>query len=133
MTEIKKTFCPKRRKSKFRIQTLSIDSSNVLILELCLVQRKRGSFLTFKRATNKMVELPKAVKMVIAVGGIFVSFGYFALLQEDLFKKSYGGERFKSTFFMMVAERGVNALVALFFLLVTDPSNCHPFPPPIQI
>jgi hypothetical protein len=53
------------------------------------------------------------VKMMIAVAGIFGSFGYFAILQEDLFKKPYGmdakgkgGEKFKSTFFMMVAERG---------------------------
>ena len=63
-------------------------------------------------------EIPGPLKLVVAVGGIFFSFSYFALLQEDLFKKPYGGERFKSTFFMMVAERGVNAVVALVFLLV---------------
>ena len=40
------------------------------------------------------------------------------VFQEDLFKKEYGadakgkgGQKFKSTFFMMVAERGINALV----------------------
>ena len=71
------------------------------------------------------------VKIAIAVVGIFGSFGYFAILQEDLFKKPYGmdakgkgGEKFKSTFFMMVAERGVNSLVALVFLLVGGGSGC---------
>jgi len=64
------------------------------------------------------MEIPGPLKLVVAVGGIFFSFGYFALLQEDLFKKPYGGERFKSTFFMMVAERGVNALVAFTFLMI---------------
>jgi len=70
-------------------------------------------------------------KMAVAVAGIFGSFGYFALLQEDLFKKPYGmdakgkgGEKFKSTFFMMVAERGINALVALIFLIVGGGSKC---------
>jgi hypothetical protein len=66
------------------------------------------------------VDITVLLKLVVAIGGIFVSFSYFALLQEDLFKKPYGGERFKSTFFMMVAERGVNALVALVFLLVRN-------------
>jgi UDP-galactose transporter B1 len=75
------------------------------------------------------MEIPGPLKLVVAVGGIFFSFSYFALLQEDLFKKPYAGERFKSTFFMMVAERGVNALVALFFLMVCRhfahiPSRC---------
>jgi len=64
------------------------------------------------------MEIPGPLKLVVAVGGIFFSFSYFAILQEDLFKKPYGGERFKSTFFMMVAERGVNALVALVFILI---------------
>lgn len=71
------------------------------------------------------------VKMMVAVAGIFGSFGFFAILQEDLFKKPYGmdakgkgGEKFKSTFFMMVAERGINALVALVFLLIGGGSKC---------
>ena len=32
------------------------------------------------------------------------------------------GEKFKSTFFMMVAERGINALVALMFITVSSQS-----------
>ena len=65
------------------------------------------------------MEIPAPLKLVVAIGGIFFSFSYFALLQEDLFKKKYEGERFQSTFFMMVAERGVNALIALVFILVS--------------
>lgn len=71
------------------------------------------------------------IKMSIAVAGIFGSFGYFAILQEDLFKKQYGadakgegGQKFKSTFFMMVAERGINALVAMVFLVIGGGSKC---------
>ncbi|EKX39359.1 hypothetical protein GUITHDRAFT_114557 [Guillardia theta CCMP2712] len=65
----------------------------------------------------------QSVKVALAIAGIFGSFGYFAVLQEDLFKKSYAGQKFKATFFMMVAERGANALVALFFLLIFGGSN----------
>jgi UDP-galactose transporter B1 len=64
------------------------------------------------------MEVPKGVKLLVAVGGIFASFSYFAVLQEDLFKKTYAGEKFKSTFFMMVAERGINAAVALVFIMI---------------
>jgi hypothetical protein len=64
------------------------------------------------------ITMTAAIKLIIAVCGIFGSFSYFALLQEDLFKKEYAGVKFKSTFFMMVAERGVNAAVALVFIMV---------------
>lgn len=65
-----------------------------------------------------MSGIPKELKLIVAVAGIFGSFSYFAVLQEDLFKKTYAGEKFKSTFFMMVAERGINALVALMFITI---------------
>eukprot|EP00281_Chroomonas_sp_CCMP1168_P031423 CAMPEP_0206247124 /NCGR_PEP_ID=MMETSP0047_2-20121206/19639_1 /ASSEMBLY_ACC=CAM_ASM_000192 /TAXON_ID=195065 /ORGANISM="Chroomonas mesostigmatica_cf, Strain CCMP1168" /LENGTH=329 /DNA_ID=CAMNT_0053672621 /DNA_START=20 /DNA_END=1009 /DNA_ORIENTATION=+ len=64
------------------------------------------------------VAIPQQLKLIIAIAGIFGSFSYFAVLQEDLFKKSYAGEKFKATFFMMVAERGVNAAVALVFIMI---------------
>jgi hypothetical protein len=35
------------------------------------------------------VAIPQQLKLIIAVVGIFGSFSYFAVLQEDLFKKSY--------------------------------------------
>ena len=55
--------------------------------------------------------LPRSVQLAIACGGIFFSFSYFAVLQEDVYKKPYGGEYFKYTFIALVAERGVNALI----------------------
>ena len=51
-------------------------------------------------------------KLAIAVSGIFFAFSYFAVLQEDVYRKSYGGERFKATFLVLVVERGVNTLAA---------------------
>lgn len=36
-----------------------------------------------------MSGIPKELKLIVAVAGIFGSFSYFAVLQEDLFKKTY--------------------------------------------
>ena len=58
-----------------------------------------------------MVALPRSVQLAIACAGIFFSFSYFAVLQEDVYKKPYGGEYFKYTFLALVAERGINALI----------------------
>jgi len=55
--------------------------------------------------------LPNWAKLGIACAGIFFSFSYFAVLQEDVYKKPYNGEYFKYTFLALVAERGVNALI----------------------
>jgi len=63
-------------------------------------------------------DLGSTFKLVVAIVGIFGSFSYFAILQEDVFKKDYDGAKFKSTFFMMLVERGMNAAVALFFLMI---------------
>ena len=60
-----------------------------------------------------MIALPKSVQLAIACGGIFFSFSYFAVLQEDVYKKPYNGEYFKYTFLALVAERGVNAFIGL--------------------
>jgi len=38
---------------------------------------------------RKMSGIPKELKLIVAVAGIFGSFSYFAVLQEDLFKKTY--------------------------------------------
>ena len=56
--------------------------------------------------------LPSSVKMLIGAGGIFLSFSVFAVLQEDVYKKAYGGEYFAFTFFALLIERGINALTA---------------------
>jgi len=71
-----------------------------------------------------MAGFASALKLIVCVAGIFGSFSYFALKQEDLFKKTYADQKFKATFFMMVAERALNAFVAGFFLLVFGGSGC---------
>jgi len=65
-----------------------------------------------------MVALPRSVQLSIACGGIFFSFSYFAVLQEDVYKKAYGGEYFKYTFLALIAERGINAAIGLAGILV---------------
>jgi len=52
-------------------------------------------------------------KLIFACAGIFLSFSYFAVLQEDVYKKEYGGEKFAFTFFALLVERGINAAIAL--------------------
>jgi len=64
-----------------------------------------------------MIALPRSVQLAIACGGIFFSFSYFAVLQEDVYKKAYGGEYFKYTFLALVAERGINALIGLLGIM----------------
>ena len=65
-----------------------------------------------------MVVLPRSLQLAIGCGGIFFSFSYFAVLQEDVYKKEYGGEHFKYTFLALVAERGVNAAIGLLGMMV---------------
>mmetsp|Transcript_41142 Transcript_41142/g.96738 ORF Transcript_41142/g.96738 Transcript_41142/m.96738 type:complete len:333 (+) Transcript_41142:100-1098(+) len=67
--------------------------------------------------------VPAAVKLAMCVVGIFGSFSYFAILQEDLFKKTYADQKFKSTFFMMVAERALNGLVGFLFMMILGTSG----------
>lgn len=64
-----------------------------------------------------MIALPRSVQLAIACGGIFFSFSYFAVLQEDVYKKPYGGEYFKYTFLALVAERGINAAIGLLGIM----------------
>lgn len=76
--------------------------------------------------------VPAEIKLLIACAGIFFSFSYFAVLQEDVYKKSYGGEKFIYTFFALLIERGINALMALVGVAmlggsgVTIPKVCIP-------
>ena len=69
--------------------------------------------------------LPESVKLIIACGGIFFSFSYFAVLQEDVYKKKYGPdeERFGATLLAILVERGVNALIALVGVLAFGSSG----------
>jgi UDP-galactose transporter B1 len=64
-----------------------------------------------------MVEVPEKAKLAFACAGIFLSFSYFAVLQEDVYKKPYGGEYFKYTFLALVCERGINAAIGAMGVL----------------
>lgn len=66
-----------------------------------------------KPPLSKVLEgqLPTEAKLLLGSAGIFLSFSVFAVLQEDVYKKSYGGEFFAFTFFALLIERGINALV----------------------
>jgi len=65
------------------------------------------------------------VKLLIACSGIFFSFSYFAVLQEDVYKKKYGPneERFSATLLAILVERGINALIALVGVMALGSSG----------
>ena len=64
------------------------------------------------------MQLPRSAQLAIGVSGIFFSFSYFAVLQEDVYKKAYGGEYFKYTFLALVCERGINAAIGLMGIMI---------------
>ena len=45
-----------------------------------------------------MVEVPERAKLAFACAGIFLSFSYFAVLQEDVYKKPYGAASYADTY-----------------------------------
>jgi len=63
--------------------------------------------------------------MAIGAAGIFVSFSFFAVLQEDIYKKTYGGEKFAFTFFVLVMDRLINGLSALLGVKVLGKSGLN--------
>mmetsp|Transcript_34786 Transcript_34786/g.69317 ORF Transcript_34786/g.69317 Transcript_34786/m.69317 type:complete len:358 (-) Transcript_34786:524-1597(-) len=63
------------------------------------------------------MQIPRSAQLAIACAGIFFSFSYFAVLQEDVYKKPYNGEYFKYTFLALIAERGINAVIGLMGML----------------
>jgi len=64
-----------------------------------------------------------ALQLLIACAGIFGSFSYFAVLQEDVYKTDYGGEKFQFTFLALLVERGINALIAALGVAVLGGSG----------
>ena len=70
-----------------------------------------------------MVEVPEKAKLAFACAGIFFSFSYFAVLQEDVYKKPYSGEYFKYTFLALVCERGINAAIGALGVLLLGGSG----------
>ena len=67
--------------------------------------------------------IPSELKLLIACAGIFFSFSYFAVLQEDVYKTDYGGEKFKFTFLALLVERGINAAIAAMGVVVLGGSG----------
>ena len=65
------------------------------------------------RGGKSGLSVPKEAQLLIGALGIFLSFSTFAVLQEDVYKKAYGGEYFAFTFFAIFVERAINALTAL--------------------
>ena len=61
--------------------------------------------------------VPTEAKLVFAVAGIFFAFSAFAVLQEDVYRTSYEGERFSATFLVLIVERGVNTAVGALGVL----------------
>jgi UDP-galactose transporter B1 len=61
----------------------------------------------------------RELELVVCCLGVFVSFSYFAVMQEDVYEaQGERGERFSMTFFALVFERAVNALCALLAIFV---------------
>ena len=65
------------------------------------------------RGGGPIPEMSSTVAMIIGAAGIFFSFSVMAVFQEDVYKKLYGGEKFAFTFFVLIVDRGLNALSAL--------------------
>jgi len=89
------------------------------------VQQLRGGTSPLNGLSSMLskVKIPKEAQLLIASAGIFLSFSLFAIKQEDVYKKAYGEEYFAFTFFALVIERGINALVAFLGLLALGPSG----------
>ena len=73
-----------------------------------------------------MAAANSAVKLAIACGGIFFSFSYFAVLQEDVYKKKYGPDQelFSFTLVAIAVERGINALIGFLGVAGLGSSGC---------
>ena len=66
------------------------------------------------------INLPREVQLLIASAGIFMSFSFFAIKQEDVYKRAYGGEYFAGyplappyTVLMVELTEGVRMLATL--------------------
>ena len=67
--------------------------------------------------------LSSELKLLFACSGIFFSFSYFAVLQEDVYAKDYGGEKFRYTFLALAVERSINAAIAALGVMLLGPSG----------
>ena len=83
------------------------------LTDLTMVATRRSSAAGSARvgSARGASRVPTEAKLVFAVAGIFFAFGAFAVLQEDVYRTSYAGERFSATFLVLIVERGVNTAV----------------------
>ena len=72
-------------------------------------------------------------KLLVAVSGIFFAFSAFAVLQEDVYRKSHGGERFRATFLVLVVERGVNTLAGAIGVLLLGRGTASGSPAKVRV
>jgi len=56
--------------------------------------------------------IPKEVKLLLCIGGIYFCYIYFGILQEKITKETYSGEKFPSVLFLVLAQCGLAAAVA---------------------
>ena len=85
-------------------------SSSVTAIQPATAPRKAS---TLRGGGGALPEIPSSVAMLIGAAGIFFSYSVMAIFQEDVYKKLYGGDKFAFTFFVLVIDRGLNALSAL--------------------
>ena len=85
-------------------------SSSVTAIQPATAPRKAS---TLRGGGGALPEMPSSVAMLIGAAGIFFSYSVMAIFQEDVYKKLYGGDKFAFTFFVLVIDRGLNALSAL--------------------
>eukprot|EP00958_Prasinococcus_capsulatus_P001658 scaffold148_cov371-Prasinococcus_capsulatus_cf.AAC.2 len=65
----------------------------------------------------------RELQLLVASAGIFFSFSFFAVLQEDVYKKEYDGQQFTMTLFAILIERTLNAVIALVALMALGGSK----------
>jgi len=96
-------------------------SDHALVEKAALTKQLRGG--TSSSDVVSKIKMPRELQLMIASAGIFLSFSLFAIKQEDVYKKAYGGDYFASTFFALVIERGINALVAFIGMMTLGKSG----------
>jgi solute carrier family 35 (UDP-galactose transporter), member B1 len=104
-------------------QETNKDANNVM-RELTPSPRSRGiAHGNWTGRANKIVnclkDVPREIELLICCAGVFVSFSYFAVCAEDVYKKQErGDERFSMTFYALVIERFINAFSAFVIIFV---------------
>jgi len=92
--------------------------SSSVVREMTPSPRFKGVASGFN-APSFFLPVSRELELVACCLGVFVSFSYFAVMQEDVYEaQGDKGERFSMTFFALVFERAVNALCALVAIFI---------------